>query len=155
MACRHCLRCGQSSAGRRGYRDYSNTACCAGIAVAIFVIGGVFDRTGPEIIQYCMIAILSPEGSSCISAFDSETYAQQCQCSLRGNALCKIPFLPLADLRYYDPTKAVERSTAALINLPPITPHRFWHSVITVARDRLISISNVLSWCTDPPFPPP
>jgi hypothetical protein len=40
-------------------------------AVAIFVIGGVFDRTGPEI-------VLS-EGSPCISAFASETGAQHFQ----------------------------------------------------------------------------
>jgi hypothetical protein len=47
-------------------------------AVAIFVIGGVFDKTGPEILQYDCDSVLS-EGSPRISAFDSETYAQYFQ----------------------------------------------------------------------------
>jgi hypothetical protein len=41
-----------------------------------------------------------------------------------------IPFLPLVRLTHCDPTKAVERLTAALINFPPITPDRFWHAVV-------------------------
>jgi hypothetical protein len=42
--------------------------------VAIFVIGGVFDRTRPEIVQYDCDSVLS-ERPPCIFAFDSETYA--------------------------------------------------------------------------------
>ena len=38
--------------------------------VAIIIVGGVFDRTGPEIVQYDD-SVLS-EGSTCISAFDAE-----------------------------------------------------------------------------------
>jgi hypothetical protein len=64
-------------------------------AVAIFIIGGVFNRTGPEVVQYDCDSILS-EGSPCISVFDLETYTQHFQRRLRGNSLCKIPFLPRA-----------------------------------------------------------
>jgi hypothetical protein len=47
-------------------------------AVAIFVIGGVFDRTRPEIVQFDCDSVWS-EGSPCISAFDSETGVQPFQ----------------------------------------------------------------------------
>ena len=40
-------------------------------AVAIFGVGGVFDRTGPEIVQYDGDSVLS-EGSPCISVFDGD-----------------------------------------------------------------------------------
>jgi hypothetical protein len=54
-------------------------------AVAIFVFGGVFDRTqpgapGPEIVQYSMIAILSCQRdrrSPCIFTFDLQMYARR------------------------------------------------------------------------------
>jgi hypothetical protein len=47
-------------------------------AVAIFVVGGVFDRTRPEIVQYDGDSVWS-EGSPGISTFDSETGAQPFQ----------------------------------------------------------------------------
>lgn len=62
MAFRHCLQCIQ--VGTRRHREWY---CCAAMvalvvfthAVAVFVVCGVLDRTGPEIVLYNMIAIPS------------------------------------------------------------------------------------------------
>ncbi len=74
------------------------------------VVGGVFDGTGPEIVKYDCDSILL-EGSPCIPALDSETYAQ-----LTERGLGYLVQDPLKSGR------ALNRSTAALVNLPPNTP---------------------------------
>jgi hypothetical protein len=55
--------------------------------VTIFVIGGVFDGIGPLVLKLYMMRLCLVGG-----------IAQLRQHGLRGNALCKMPFLPRAHL---------------------------------------------------------
>ena len=80
VARRHCLRC-VVLIGRGEEDPVSSTAApLAGWwitgpsvfthAVAIFIVGGVFDRTGPKIVRSDCDPVLS-EGLPCISVFGS------------------------------------------------------------------------------------
>jgi hypothetical protein len=91
-------------------------------AVAIFVVGGVFDRSDMIVILSCWRDYLPSlnlprDGCSVLSSLTERKFFVQDPISASGSSTVI-------------PTKAVERSTPALINPPAIAPDRFWHKLL-------------------------